>query len=246
VNPPPVSAFIICCNEEAKIRRCLQSISWCAEIVIVDSGSTDKTLEICKEFTERIFTRPWPGFVEQKRFALEQCRSEWVLNIDADEEVSPQLRDEIAQRLQADTSRLQPDNVNGFELLRVVFYLGKWWRKGGWYPEYRLRLCRRSATQWGGEDPHEKAIVSGRRERLQNELRHYTYEAARSLHRRGVRGSLLNVIANPILRFLKFYLLKRGFLEGRPGFVVACFETYYAFLKYVKLWELERNEKSTH
>src|SRR5689334_41735 len=90
-----ISAFIVCCNEESRIARSLESVKWCDEIVVVDSGSTDSTLDICKRYTERIFQRPWPGYVEQKRFALGQCRSEWILNLDADEEVSPSLRDEI-------------------------------------------------------------------------------------------------------------------------------------------------------
>jgi glycosyltransferase involved in cell wall biosynthesis len=249
-----VSAFVVCCNEERRIRHCLDSVAWCDEIVIVDSGSTDKTVEICKEYTDRIFQRPWPGFVEQKRFALEQCRSEWVLNLDADEEVSAELAAEIKTVLSSGS----PD-IDGYQLLRVVFFLGKWWRRGGWYPEYRLRLCRKSRTQWGGEDPHEKAIVSGKTARLSGELHHYTYAdleyqvrslnnlstaAAKTMHGHGERSSAFKIFARPIARFLKFYVLKKGFLEGFPGLVVASLESVYVFLKYAKLWELERATRS--
>jgi glycosyltransferase involved in cell wall biosynthesis len=219
----------------------------------VDSLSTDKTLEICREFTDKIVQRPWPGYVEQKRFALELCSSEWVLNLDADEEVSPELRDAMIEVLSTDRGE-----VHGCLVSRVVFYMNRWWRRGGWYPEYRLRMCRRSRTQWGGEDPHEKATVDGRKERLDGELRHYTYsdlthqvrtlnsfslQGARSMQRKGKRASKIRMFLNPVSRFIKFYILRRGYREGFPGLVVACMESYYVFLKYAKLWELERNDQ---
>lgn len=244
-----ITAFIICMNEESQIRRCLESVKWCDEIVmVVDSRSSDRTLDICKEYTSRIFVKDWPGFVKQKRFGLEQCTTEWVLNLDADEEVSDELRDEILDALVN-----SPQEVNGYYLSRVVFFLGRWWRKGGWYPEYRLRLCRRAFTQWGGNDPHEKAIVSGQTKRLSGELHHYTYsdlshqvrtlnsfssQAARTLYDRGKRATWFNVMFNPLFRFAKWYLLKKGFREGFPGLSIAILEAYYVFLKYLKLWEL--------
>ena len=250
-----ISAFIVCCNEERNIRRCLESIKWCDEIVVVDSGSKDKTLEICKEYSCRILQRDWSGYVEQKRFGLEQCTSEWVLNLDADEEVSDNLRNEILELLASDPNT--NSKINGYYLSRVVFYLGRWWRHGGWYPEYRLRLCRKSHTTWGGKDPHEKAIVDGETRKLTGELHHYTYNditdqitrlnkyastAALSMFQDGRHSSFVNVIFNPLSRFIKFYLIKKGFLEGLAGLIVACLESYYVFLKYIKLWELERNQ----
>jgi glycosyltransferase involved in cell wall biosynthesis len=240
-------------NEESKIRRCLESIKWCDEIVVIDSGSTDKTLDICREYTTRIFQRPWPGYVAQKRFGLEQCSSTWVLNLDADEELSPGLQAEIQGILASDVGA-----VNGYAINRVVFYLGKWWRNGGWYPEYRLRLCRRRVTTWGGEDPHEKALVDGMVKRLNGELYHYTYsdiahqirtlnsyssQAAASLFRKGKRSSVAKIVLNPALRWVKWYLIKQGFREGFPGFIVATLEAYYVFLKYIKLWELQRSAR---
>jgi glycosyltransferase involved in cell wall biosynthesis len=249
-----ISAFVICCNEERNIRRCLQSVTWCDEIVIIDSGSTDRTLEICREFTDRILHQPWRGFVRQKRFGLECCTGDWVLNLDADEEVSEELREEMLQVVN------DPSNTNtGFELLRVVFYLGKWWRKGGWYPEFRLRLLKRSSASWGGVDPHERALVQGETRRLGGELRHYTYNsifeqirslnshsqaAAESLFSQGERVSLPEILARSCGRFFKFYLLKKGFLEGTPGFFVGIIEAFYVFLKYIKLWELHRSSST--
>jgi glycosyltransferase involved in cell wall biosynthesis len=248
-----VSAFIVCMNEESQIRRCLESIEWCNEIVIVDSGSTDSTIAICKEFTDRILFRSWTGYVEQKAYALQQCTSDWVLNIDADEEVSPELKEEMIALLQAD--KKQSIAYNGFHLSRVVYYLNRWWRHGGWYPEFRLRLCRRSHTTWGGVDPHEKAIVQGATRKLGGELYHYTYSdmqdqitrlnkfsssAAISIFSHGHRTNIIEILFRPIFRFMKFYIFKQGFRDGASGLIVALIESYYVFLKYAKLWELQR------
>lgn len=253
---PKISAFIICKNEERNIRRCLDSVKWCDELIVIDSGSTDETLSICREYTDKIHVRNWPGYVEQKRYGLSVCTEEWVLNIDADEEVSAELRDNIIEAIS--DRREWARDINGYQLNRVVFYLGRWWRKGGWHPEYRLRLVRRSAASWGGVDPHERAEVQGRTSKMRGELRHYTYTdiaahihslnslssvAARSMFEQGQKASALKVMFNPVLRFLKFYVLRRGFLEGYAGVVVAHLEAYYVFLKYVKLWELHRKSK---
>jgi glycosyltransferase involved in cell wall biosynthesis len=246
-----ISAFVVCMNEEKNLPRCLESIAWCDEIVIVDSGSTDKTLEIARQYTSLIYHREWPGFVEQKRFGLTLCSKEWVLNVDADEVVTPELRKEIEDELAQPTIQ-----YDGFQLLRVVFYLGKWFRRGGWYPEYRLRVCRRTTTSWGGMDPHERAMVVGPTKRLKGELQHYTYEdithqirtlnsyssrIVQSLKNENKNFSPIQLIASPVFRFLKFYFLKRGFLDGLPGLIVAVNEAFYSFTKYAKLWEVQRN-----
>jgi len=237
-------------NEEHQIERCLKSVSWCDEIVVIDSGSTDGTLAICKKYGARIFERPWPGYVAQKRFGLEQCQMEWVLNLDADEEVSPELAKNIQQML-ADDSGL----FDGYLVSRVVYFLNKWWRKGCWYPEYRLRICRRSHTTWGGRDPHEKAVVKGSTTRLSGELFHYTYadishqirtlnsyssQTATSMAQDGENFTIFRMIVNPSARFFKCFILKKGFLEGFPGLIVSILEAYYVFLKYIKLWEIEK------
>ena len=248
-----ISAFIVCKNEAASIERCLASLSWCDEIVVVDSGSTDATVEICARHNCSIAHREWTGYVEQKSHALSLCTRSWILNLDADEEVSPELRDEIRSMLQADA--LGQVKENGFELLRVVFYLGRWWRKGGWHPERRLRLARREIVTWHGEEPHEHARVQGGVGRMRGELRHYTYRdiadhvarlnahsssAARALHAKGLRAGLVDLLLKPKARFFKFFLLRRGYREGLPGLLVACMEAFYVYLKYFKLWEIGR------
>jgi len=255
-STPPrstISAFVICANEEIQIRRCLESVKWCDEIVVVDSGSKDSTLSIVREYTDKIHHREWTGYVAQKRFALEHCHSEWVFNLDADEEVSFELKDEILELLQKDLKEQGAGKKNnGFLVSRVVFFLNRWWRKGGWYPEYRLRMCRRSVTSWGGIDPHEKAIVSGTTTKLKGELHHYTYSSITDQVRRintlssnaaftmlanNRSASILEIIFRPLIRVFKFYIIKRGYREGFAGFLVAWLEGLQVFLKYVKAWE---------
>jgi hypothetical protein len=242
----PISCCIICFNEEANIRRCLESVKWCDEIVVVDSFSTDRTVEICREYTSRIIQRPWPGYVEQKRFALAQTTYEWVLNVDADEEVSPALQQEILFVLQ----RNDPA-VDGLSIPRLVYYLGRWWRRG-WYPGRRLRLFRKAKVRWGGVDPHEKVLLRGHEDRLHGDLYHYTYKdisdhlravngltdvAVREQVLRGNRASIADLTLRPFWRFLRFYFLRGTVMYRVPGFFVAVTSAFYVFLKYAKLWE---------
>ena len=242
----PVSCCIVCFNEEQGIRRCLESVKWCDEIIVVDSFSTDKTLEICQDYSTRIIQRAWPGYVEQKRFALSQVSHEWILNIDADEEVSPLLQNEIQAVLQQDDPA-----VDGFYIPRLVHYLGRWWWHG-WYPSYRLRLFRKHKVRWGGVDPHEKVLLHGRSERLSGNLHHYTYTdisdhlrtvnsltdiSSRELMLRKRQRHLSDVVLRPLWRFLSFYLLRGCIRDGIPGLFIAVTSAFYVFLKYAKLWE---------
>jgi glycosyltransferase involved in cell wall biosynthesis len=252
MNPKPgISAFLVCMNEEKVMDRCLASLAWCDEIVVVDSGSTDSTIEICRKYKARIAHRQWTGYVDQKAYALSLCTQPWILNLDADEEVSQELREQIQSMLEHDAAGSVAED--GFELLRVVFYLGRWWRRGGWHPERRLRLARRDRVTWHGEEPHEHARVHGRVGRLTGELHHYTYTsisdhvrrldahstaAARALQAKGKKATGVDLILKPKARFFKFYLLRRGYREGFPGILVGVMEAIYVFLKYYKLWAL--------
>lgn len=242
-----ISAIIVCYNEEDNIRTCLESVRWCDEIVVVDAHSTDRTLDIVREFTDRIFVRDWPGYWEQKQFALDQAKLEWVLNLDADESVSAELRAEIQHEL-ADRA----PGIDGFYIPRLVHYLGRWWYRGGWYPDYRLRLFRRSKGRWGGVNPHEKVLIEGRTRRLSGSLLHFTYadvsehlltvnrltdiSAIEALKRDKVGKA--RWLFRPTWRFLRSLLIDRGILEGWPGFFVAATAAFYVFLKYVKALEL--------
>ena len=251
-NRALVSAKIICYNEEKKIRRALESVKWCDEIVIVDNGSTDKTPEICREYTDKIYHNDWIGFVEQKQFALGKCSHEWVVSIDADEVVDETLKENIIKVLS------NPDpNINGYYILRVIYFLKRWWKRGTWYPEYRLRFFRKNKAKFGGENPHDKVILEGKSAKLGGIIEHYTYDSfshqintmnkfsqigAESLHRKGKRFSFFKFFVSPLNRFVKFYFVRKGFMEGTAGFILAVNSAFYVFSKYAKLWEIELNK----
>jgi glycosyltransferase involved in cell wall biosynthesis len=258
----PISAFVICFNEEEHIVDCLKSVAFCDEIVVIDSYSTDKTVALAQSLGAKVIQRPWPGYREQKAFGLTAVSHEWVVNIDADERVSDELRENILAVLQEERAgSVGRKKISGYYVNRVVYYLGRWWRKGGWYPEYRLRIFRKQDVTWGGIEPHEKPIVKGETAVLPGELQHFTYKnmdeqfarlhslstiAAREEFKRGGHASLLSLFINPILRMLKFYFLKKGYREGMAGLIVAGVEGYYTFMKYAKVWEHEhlRQENS--
>jgi glycosyltransferase involved in cell wall biosynthesis len=236
-------------NEELKIRRCLESLSFCDEIVVLDSLSTDKTMDICREFTDKVFQEPWKGYITQRNRLRELATHEWVLFLDADEEVSPLLRDQILYQFRVGTGKYM-----GFEFPRQVFYLGKWIRFGEWYPDIKLRLFRKDKGYSGGQEPHDMVIVDGPVKTLTGKLWHYTYNnlshhlnvinrfstiSAREMYRAGRRFRLLDLIFRPPTRFIKGYLIKCGFLDGLRGFIVAVIVAYGVAMKYAKLWECE-------
>ena len=246
---PPVSVSIVAMNEADRIGDCLKSADFAAEWIVVDSHSTDATRELAAAAGARVIERDWPGHVAQKNFAIDQAANDWVLCLDADERVSPELRASLVAAM--DGASL-PD---GFEMARRTWYLGRWIRRGGWYPDRKVRLFRRSRGRWGGVDPHDHVHVEGRVVRLEGDLLHYSYRsisdhlrtidsftsiAAREKYAAGRRAGLLDLTLRPFGKFLRMYALKLGFLDGRAGFVVAVTGAFYVFLKYAKLWDLER------
>ncbi|MGE5218538.1 MAG: glycosyltransferase family 2 protein [Chloroflexota bacterium] len=250
---PTVSAILVCFNEEERIEDCLKSLRWCDEIVVVDSFSTDRTPEICRRYTDRFFQRTWAGYRDQKAYAHSLATKDWVLLVDSDERVTAELEREIVVALTR-----QNDACAGYAVPRLVYYLGRWWRHGGWYPDYDVRLFRRDRATWGGSDPHEKIIVDGAVRRLRNPLHHFSYRniedhfqrinrftsiSSREIKKEGGRWRLSDALLRPAARFLRSYVIKGGFLEGFAGFYVALSAAVYVFLKYAKLWELELEEK---
>jgi glycosyltransferase involved in cell wall biosynthesis len=249
-----VSAVVVCFNEEDRIADCLESVRWCDEIVVVDSFSTDRTAEICRRYADRFVQQAWAGYRDQKAFAHSLATRDWVLVVDADERVTLELRQEIIDALNRDGQAYA-----GYAVPRLVYFLRRWWWRGGWYPDYGVRLFRRERATWGGTDPHEEIIVDGRICRLKNPLHHYSYRniddhiqrinrytslSSRELKKEGEGWRRSDALLRPAVRFFRFYILERGFLEGFAGFYVALTAAFYVFLKYAKLWELEIEEKN--
>lgn len=244
-----ISACVMAFNEESNIRRCLESLTFCDEIVLLDSFSTDRTIEICREYTEEVYQEEWKGYIKQRNRLRKLAHFEWVLFLDADEEVSPTLRDQILYQFRAGHGK-----IVGYEFPRQVFYLGKWIRFGEWNPDIKLRLFRREKGRSGGQEPHDMVIVDGPVKTLSGKLWHYTYDnlthhlnvinrfssiSAREMYRNGRHCRIIDLIFRPPLRFLKGYFIKLGFLDGRRGFIVATAISFGVAMKYAKLWECE-------
>ena len=242
-----VSVVVITHNEEENLHRCLKSLDWADEIILVDAESEDRTVQIAKEYTDKVYIHPWGGFVEQRNWALKQATHQWVLFLDADEVVSPQLRGEL-EALKDKGMR----GYSGFEIPRRSFYLGDWVGHCGWYPNYQLRLFDRKRGKWVGRVVHERVEVEGKVGRLKGEIFHYPYPnlsihlqkinsytslKAEELYQRGKSFHLLDLFLRPLGKFIKMYFIRLGFLEGIRGFIISCFGAYYIFLGYAKLFE---------
>lgn len=246
-----ISCIIITRNEARNIRRCLESISWAGEIVVVDSGSTDETKKIASEFTDKIFDLKWEGFGPAKEFARNQATGDWVLSVDADEKVSEMLREEILRTIGSENP------LDGYLIPRRSNFLGKWIRYGGWYPDLVLRLFRKEKGEFTGKLVHEKVMVSGPTGRLTNDLLHYTdpdfehylkklnrYTSldAHQLLEAGRESGLADITLRPPILFFKMFILKAGFLDGINGFILAAASAFHVFSKYVKLWHLRKSK----
>jgi glycosyltransferase involved in cell wall biosynthesis len=245
-----LSACVICFNEEGNIARCLSSLDRVDEVVVVDSGSTDRTVEIARSFTNRIFHRDWTGYADQKNFAMSQARGDWILSVDADEEISPDLKQEIDRVLSS-----RPRDA-GFKIPRRSFYQGRWINHSGFYPDRQLRLFRRDRARWVRLRVHERVDVDGTVGKLERDLLHYPYNGvisgqlktvdafstlfAKDLRDQGAGFHLWLLLVRPIFKFLEVYVLKKGFLDGVPGLIIAVTSAYALFVRYVKVREMEK------
>ena len=245
-----ISAAIIAFNEEDKIERALSSLQEVSdEILVVDSLSTDTTRQICLRYADRILDRRWEGYRKQKQFATDQATYDWVLSLDSDEMLSPRLRQEIIQwKMTAD------GDCNGYYLARKTFFMGRWVEHTTWYPDWQLRLFRRSRGRWEGGRVHESFRVLEPTAKLRGHLYHYTYAsfseylvqlerfstlAAADYYERGLRANLPHLLLGPPAVFLKNYLLRLGFLDGIPGLLVSSLSAVSTLFKYLKLWEMQ-------
>jgi len=247
-----ISACIIAHNEESKIQRCLESVKWCDEIIVVDSFSDDATVEICRKYTDRVYQHKWLGYIGQRNLIREMAECPWVLFLDADEEVSPELEREIQKELKSRTG-----DVVGYQFPRQVHYLGKWIRHGEWYPDIKLRLFKKNQGYSAGQEPHDQVIVNGTAKTLKEPLWHYTYDdiedhlntmnrfssiSARAKYRAGRRFRWTDFLFRPLWRFFKGLFFKLGILDGRRGFLIALVSSFGVAMKYAKIWEIELNE----
>jgi len=248
---PKLSVTIITKDEAAQIGAALASVGFADEIIVVDSHSTDDTVAIARRYTNRVIVRDWPGYIDQKNYAASQAAHDWILSLDADERVTPPLADEIKATLGGTPAH------QAYRIPRVTWHFGRWIRTTDWYPDYQLRLYDRRSAQWTGKYVHEAVTVQGTVGQLRNELQHYAYRdiadhletmdryttyAARQMHESGRRAGLLQVAGHPPLAFLRNYIARGGFRDGVAGLTISAMNSYYVFLKFAKLWELEQKK----
>lgn len=248
-----LSSIVITRNEQQNIDRCLSSLKFCDEIIVVDSESTDNTTAIAQKYTQKVFTVPWKGYTEQRNHALQLATHDWVLSIDADEEIDENLKEEILKTIN------KSESTAAFLIPRKTLHSGRWIKYGGWYPNYLTRLFKKSEGKWIGDEVHEKWQTNGRVEKLENPILHYSFTSfsdqvqrnneyssllAKRLYKQQVKFSLWNLLIKPLTKFFETYLFKRGFLDGYPGFIISISAAYSVFLKWAKLWELEKNKKA--
>jgi glycosyltransferase involved in cell wall biosynthesis len=238
-----ITATIVTLNEERNLPRALESLTCVDEIIVVDSGSTDRTIEIAKAYGARVINQPWLGYAAQKNFAATTAANDWILAIDADESVSELLQAEIMALRQSDPQ------VAGFRFPRRAQYLGGWINHSGWYPDAKVRLYDRRRSRWVGDYVHESVLVDGPPGDLTGDLHHftcasldehrrtmerYTNLAAEELRAQGRRSSALRLLLSPPAIFLKTYVLQRGFRDGHRGYLIAKMAARYVYLKHTK------------
>lgn len=254
-DKPNISAFVITKNNADKIDACLASLQWAAEVVVVDDFSTDATPEICRRYPNvRFVQHRFEGFQQQKEFATAQCTGDWVLKIDADERVSEMMRKIILS-----LSKKDFDTYSCFEFKRLTYFWGRWIKHASLYPDYNPRLFHRRQGGWGGINPHDKFIAKGLTKKLDGDILHFqdwdlvTYArrtvlysdiSAGEYYKRGKRAKWHHYTVRPLYTFIYRFFFRLGFLEGVNGFVISLMGALGTFLKYIKLWELQREDSS--
>lgn len=256
IQPLPLTVCLIASNEAGRVRRALDSVAgWTSEIVVVlNEDVSDGTDRIAESYGAKVYREPWKGFKGQKNSMTEKATQPWVLGLDADEEVSPELRDEII-------AVLSPSGGGthhvAYSFPRCTFYCGRWIRHGDWYPDRKVLLWKRGEGHWGGVDPHAAIVVKGTVGRLRSDLRHYSMESIEHHVRKAVtygntfvqqkglrmrRVGIFELGARPAWRFIRSYFVRLGFLDGWQGYLVAYMVAFETFLRYAKVRELQQNE----
>jgi len=243
-----ISAVIITYNEEKRLEPALKSLAGLvSEIVVVDSFSTDDSVKLAKKYSKKVFQRRWKDFADQKNYANSRTSFPWILSLDADERISSELHEEILRLKDG-----EPD-CSGFSMPRLVFYLGKWIRHSGWYPDRKIRLFRKDKARWEGEYVHESLVIEGRVQKLKGSIHHFTYRnisehldrintfselGAQKLYAKGKKCRWRHIVFLPFFRFVKSFFWRAGFLDGYAGFVISLLHGHAIFLRYAKLREI--------
>jgi glycosyltransferase involved in cell wall biosynthesis len=245
-----LSVMVLTKNEERNIVDCLESVRWADEIVVIDSGSTDRTVELARRYTNNVFDVEWQGYGATRNLALRKATGDWVLWLDADERAMPELGEEI-RRIVAGN----PENVAGYRVARRAYFLGRWIRHCGWYPSRVVRLFRREKARFTETSVHERLLLDGPTRDADHDLLHftdpdlhhyltkfnrYTSLAADDLAAAGRRFGITDIIVRPAFTFLKMYVFRLGLLDGVPGLILCILSSAYVFTKYAKLWERQR------
>jgi (heptosyl)LPS beta-1,4-glucosyltransferase len=256
-NKFKISSIVIAKNEENNIARCIESQLGLIDeiVVIVDESSTDSTADIAAGYPcARVYITEWKGFSETKKYAVSLTQNDWILWIDADEEITLRLKEEISVLKKTGFAD------NAYKVARRAFFLGKWMKHSGWYPSRVTRLFNRKSAVFNSTNVHEQLVVNGTIGELKNDLNHYTDAnikhyldkfnsytslAAEDLYNKNKKFRLTDIIIRPFFLFLKMYIIRRGFLDGREGFILAVFSSLYVFTKYTKLWEIENQRNKT-
>jgi glycosyltransferase involved in cell wall biosynthesis len=248
-----LSAVIITYNEAHNISRCLESLKdLVSEIIVVDSGSLDGTQDICRSMGATVIEQDFLGYIEQKNFATSKASNDWVISLDADEALTPELCESIK-------AVFPEPAADGYTMNRLTNYCGTWVRHGGWYPDAKLRLYNRTKGQWTGINPHDRFRLNlgNTMNHLPGDILHYSYNTlsdhikqidrfstigAIAMHNKGQRSSILKIIYKPIARFLRHFIFKAGFLDGLTGYTIACNSAHAVFLKYLRLYYLQKDQ----
>ncbi len=255
MKKPSLSVFIITLNEERNITRCLKSLAFSkkvfspVEIIVVDAKSSDRTLKLARSLGAKTYTRPWKGYADQKSWAMDLCKGDWILSLDADEELTPELIAEMERKVPA-----TPSDVDGYLFKRRAFFLGKWIRHGSWWPDCQLRLIRKGKGDYTNEPVHEGLVVKGSTLEFDEPMNHYTYDTIRQYLEKMNRYTNLEVSASspkkirywwyyttlaPVFTFVRSYFSRKGYRDGWHGLVVCGLSAFQDFVKYTKLWEKE-------
>lgn len=249
---PELTVILITKNEADNIRACIESVAWADEIVVVDSGSIDDTVSICQELGAQVHVHDWPGFGVQKNRALGYATKEWVLSLDADERVTPELRGDIERALKAD------GEYDAYLVPRLSNYCGRFMRHSGWYPDLLPRLFKRGSARFSDDLVHERLIVEGVTGKLEGLLLHYAFDdmeevlhkvnqystaGAAMMHKRGRKSSLTGAVVRGLWSFFRTYILRGGILDGREGFMLAVSNAEGTYYRYLKLMLLNKNQK---